>query len=227
LAVLAAACGGEKKKRRRRGRGGAAATTAKKPGTAAGADKAAEGAKKEETEYEFGEGFDGRDPFRSYLAEFVQTAEAGEKGMSELRTPLENYELTELRPIALITGTPVPKAMVTDPSGLGHVIRPGTRIGRRGGKVVRISTNAIVVRHIEEEMGTVKESVLKLHEGDDRASGYDLSITRHDLESEERRKAQEEQGILKGLTAENMAKVQQAGLEDQPPAETQPPKAGP
>jgi len=159
----------------------------------------------EKATFQFNETFTGRDPFRSFLADFRQRSESAQSGLAELRTPLETFEITELEPIALITATPVPKAMVEDPSGLGHMIQPGTRIGRRGGKVVRIAPNTIVIRHIEEELGTVKETVLRLRHTVDKEM-HALSVIRNDVESEARREAQENKGVLKGLDVEELLK---------------------
>lgn len=201
----------------RRSRGGAAgagdagAAEAPAPKSADAADGNApragpdSGRPEEEEVYTFNENFSGRDPFRSYLPDFiVKPGEEGE-GLAEIRTQLERFDLSELQAIAIITGTAVPKAMVTDPSGMGHVIQPGTRLGRRGGKVVRISTNSIVVRHIDEEVGSAKETRIRLHD-EDESEQYRLNIVRHDLEAEEKRQAAAKESVLEGLDIDTLLK---------------------
>jgi len=206
--LVLSACGDSGKSSGRKGRKAREAKKARKK--QATKQATAQEEEEEEAAFTFNESFTGRDPFRSFLKDFLQTAEQAESGLAELRTPLENFELTELTPIALITGTPVPKAMVEDPTGLGHMIQPGTRVGRRGGKVVRIAANTIVVRHIEEELGTVKESVLRLHqEGEQEISRY--SVVRHDQESERARAAAEDKGVLEGLDVDTLLEKPQPG----------------
>lgn len=171
---------------------------------ATGRGKKADGGNQEE-EYSFNENFSGRDPFRSYIRDFAVVQGADTDPIEKIRTHLERFDLNELRPIAIITGTAVPKAMVTDPSGMGHVIQPGTRLGRRGGKVVRISTNTIVVRHVDEELGTVKETRIRLHAEED-ADKYRLNVIRHDLEADERARAAAKESVLEGLDVEQLLK---------------------
>ncbi len=204
--ILVAACGDDAKPSGRRRR-----NKKKKPSAAADASGAQDdGAKgrgpaQEGAAYSFNDNFSGRDPFRSYIRDFAVSTGEEDEGMDQIRTHLERFDLSELRPIAIITGTPVPKAMVTDPSGMGHVIQPGTRLGRRGGKVVRISTNAIVVRHVDEELGTVKETRIRLHD-DEEEGKYRLNVVRHDLEANERAKAQAKESVLEGIDIDSLLK---------------------
>ncbi len=226
-AVVVAGCDDEPKRAgRRRGR-----KSKKKTDDTAAAKSAKTAAAVEDQKEEpqtFNENFSGRDPFRSYLRDFAVAPGGDDDPTEQIRTHLERFDLSELRPIAIITGTAVPKAMVTDPSGMGHVIQPGTRLGRRGGKVVRISTNTIVVRHVDEEVGTIKETVIRLHSGED-AERYRLNVIRHDLEEDERAKAAAQENVLEGLDVEELLnKDGPAGGQTpkQPPAERRPPEGG-
>ena len=83
-----------------------------------------------------------RDPFYSYLAEVEATNEAS---MQRKREPTETFELDQYRLTGLVTGTSQPRALVEDPEGRGHVVKLGARLGKRGGVVSRISSDAIVV----------------------------------------------------------------------------------
>jgi type IV pilus assembly protein PilP len=84
-----------------------------------------------------------RDPFRSYLAEL---ADKGREQTPQRRTePTEEYELDQFRLTAIVTGTSQPRAMVEDPTERGHVLRIGSRLGKHGGRVTRISATGIVV----------------------------------------------------------------------------------
>ena len=208
-AVVLASCGDEpapagrkRREKKQKKEEGAAGD----PGSAAAADGnlAAKDGNPQEAPYSFNENFSGRDPFRSYLREFAITEVGREDPIEKIRTHLERFDLNELTPMAIITGTAVPKAMVTDPSGMGHVIQPGTRLGRRGGKVVRISTNSIVIRHVDEELGTVKETRIRLHTEEDGGGQYRLNVIRHDLEADERARAAAKESVLEGLDVEEL-----------------------
>jgi type IV pilus assembly protein PilP len=84
-----------------------------------------------------------RDPFRSYLADM-------DKGKDK-RGPLadtERFDLSQYRLTAVVSGTTSPRAMVEDPDGVGHVLKMGSKLGKNGGRVTRISSQGI--RVIEE-----------------------------------------------------------------------------
>jgi len=84
-----------------------------------------------------------RDPFRSY---FIDLAEQSADSADERKIlPTEEYELDQYRLTALVTGTSQPRAMVEDPQNRGHVLRVGTRLGKNGGRVARITNRGITV----------------------------------------------------------------------------------
>ena len=86
-----------------------------------------------------------RDPFKSYISVLVKDPDsAKDKQIS----PTEEYELDQYQLTGLLSGTSQPRALVSDPKGVGHVIKIGTRLGRNGGRVTRISNNTVEV--IEE-----------------------------------------------------------------------------
>ncbi|HWP66576.1 MAG TPA: pilus assembly protein PilP [Candidatus Limnocylindria bacterium] len=64
------------------------------------------------------------------------------------RTPLQRYELGQLRLVAVIYDTRDPRAVVEDESGLGYIIRVGTKIGVNDGVVRGIERGRVLV---EEE----------------------------------------------------------------------------
>ena len=83
-----------------------------------------------------------RDPFRSYLS--VMKEEGAPKQERKLEKT-EKFELDQYKLVALISGTSQPRAMVEDPNRDGHIIRIGSRLGKNGGRITRISNNSIVV----------------------------------------------------------------------------------
>jgi type IV pilus assembly protein PilP len=80
-----------------------------------------------------------RDPFRP-----PRTTSASMTG--EARTPLERYEIGQLRLVAIIYDTTEPRAVVEDDSGLGYIVKVGTRVGPNGGQVRGIERGRVIVR---------------------------------------------------------------------------------
>ena len=95
-----------------------------------------------------------RDPFRSYLSVIK---EEGEPKQERELEQTERFELDQYRLVALISGTSQPRAMVEDPNNEGHIIRIGSRLGKNGGRITRISNNTIVV--VEEFRAPTGERV--------------------------------------------------------------------
>lgn len=80
-----------------------------------------------------------RDPFRPLAlmrpASEIQTP----------LTPLQGYDLGQLRLVGVIQDVVPPRAMVEDSSGLGFILTPGTPIGTNGGVVTAIRPRQVVV----------------------------------------------------------------------------------
>ena len=79
-----------------------------------------------------------RDPFRPPRAN--QTTAAG-----EIRSPLQRYDLGQLRLVAVIYQATEPRAVVEDDAGLGYIVRVGTPIGANGGAVKAIERGKVRV----------------------------------------------------------------------------------
>ena len=84
------------------------------------------------------------DPFKSFITvrEELQEKEARKKP----RTYLETLDLSQLTISAIMLTKKEDWALVRDSKGDGHVIKVGTPIGRRGGRVTEIHEDKIVVR---------------------------------------------------------------------------------
>ncbi len=97
-----------------------------------------------------------RDPFQpsaEYVVEDPGTvlAPGGPEGPAP--TPLELFELTQLKLVAIMHMPRKSVAMVEDPDGRGHSIYIGTLIGKNRGKVARIEEEKVF---IEEKLRTLK-----------------------------------------------------------------------
>ena len=89
-------------------------------------------------------------PFKSNLAMFapkvsVVVAETKEQKKEVPKTPLEYHDVSYYKLAAVISGTAVPKAMVVDGKGTPYVVRIGTPIGNKGGRVTVITSDGIVI----------------------------------------------------------------------------------
>jgi len=84
------------------------------------------------------------DPFKSFITirEELEEKEAREKP----RTYLETLDLSQLTISAIILAGTEHWALVRDSKGDGHVIKVGTAIGRRDGRVTEILEDKVVVR---------------------------------------------------------------------------------
>ena len=79
--------------------------------------------------------------------------------------PLQRYEIGEFRLVGVIWGPKAARALVEDSEGKGYTIKVGTKIGRSGGVVTRITDKEVVVREeFRDYMGSKvkRDSSLKL-----------------------------------------------------------------
>jgi len=79
-------------------------------------------------ESEFAESERSRDPFRAFVANFVDEARTQTKSQREV--VMEEYSLDDLRLIGIVTGGVEARAMLVDPRGHGYVVKRGQFIGR-------------------------------------------------------------------------------------------------
>ena len=97
-----------------------------------------------------------RDPFVS----FIRVEERRKGGIdTALLPPLQRYDLGELKFVGVIWTKKGARGLVEDAEGKGYSVTVGTRIGRSGGVVSRITGKEILVR--EEFVGNRGEKVVK------------------------------------------------------------------
>lgn len=82
-----------------------------------------------------------RDPFRPFTLD-LQRADTPEEA---ILSPLQRYEIAQLKLAGLVLDLRTPRAMLQDSSGMGYIITPGTPIGRRHGVVKSIEPGRVVV----------------------------------------------------------------------------------
>lgn len=80
-----------------------------------------------------------RDPFRPFVLQQDAT------GALEPLSPLQRYEIGQLKLVGIIYNIAPPRAMVEDDQGLGFILTPGTPVGPNGGVVTSIQPKQVVV----------------------------------------------------------------------------------
>ena len=101
-----------------------------------------------------------RNPFKSFIVKVTE-----KPTVAVPKTPLQRYELEQLKLVAVIWGVNSPIAMVEAPDGKGYSIKKGDLIGNRNGKVRRIEKDRVVVEErFAEASGEVitNEFLIKL-----------------------------------------------------------------
>lgn len=102
-----------------------------------------------------------RDPFVSFLQK-----EEPVKPKGVIASPLQQYELSQLKLVAIIVGKGQDIAMVEDSEGKGYIIREGDYIGNRFGKVKDILPDKVIIEETYKDiLGQLKKKqiILKLY----------------------------------------------------------------
>jgi len=97
-----------------------------------------------------------RDPFVSFIRDV--TPQRGKNDLAAV-PPIQRYELGELKLVGILWTKKGAKALVEDAEGKGYSVTTGSRIGRAGGVVTRITEKELVVR--EEYSGYQGEKVVR------------------------------------------------------------------
>ena len=101
-----------------------------------------------------------RDPFRPPSIQ----ARTGTRSRDNL-SPLERFELGQLKVVGIVWDVKEPKAMIEDSAGLGYTILVGTPIGGSEGRVKAIHRDQVVVAESFEDVSgkkRIREVAMKL-----------------------------------------------------------------
>jgi type IV pilus assembly protein PilP len=104
-----------------------------------------------------------RDPFQPFIATQTPVKPVGEEVPI---TPLQKYDLSQLKLVAILVGKGEGKAMVEDAEGKGYIIEKGVYVGRNFGKVKAVLKDRVIIEErYKDYRGQVKakEIVLQLH----------------------------------------------------------------
>lgn len=87
-----------------------------------------------------------RDPFRPATMRARTVARQREN-----LSPLERFDLGQLKVVGVVWDLKEPRAMIEDSAGLGYIVKLGTPIGANDGTVKAIARNEIVVEEFYED----------------------------------------------------------------------------
>jgi type IV pilus assembly protein PilP len=78
-------------------------------------------------------------------------------------TPLQTFEIGQLRLSGVIVGHDAPMAMVMIPGGKSYIIRKGDKVGKNHGTVTSISESGVLVRErFYDFSGVIRENVQEI-----------------------------------------------------------------
>lgn len=100
-----------------------------------------------------------RNPFKPFIAKGLVT----EAQIVEPQYPLQRYEISALKLVAVIWGLNGSVAMVETPDGKGYTVRNGDLVGNKGGKVSKVLNNQIIIEEkYKDYLGTVQTNEIIL-----------------------------------------------------------------
>ncbi len=102
-----------------------------------------------------------RDPFKPFLRKEEPVRPKG-----VIVSPLQQYELSQLKLVAIIVGSDHNRAMVEDSEGKGYIIRVGDYIGNKFGRVKEILADRVIIEErYKDVLGRLKrrQVILFLH----------------------------------------------------------------
>lgn len=94
-----------------------------------------------------------RDPFKPFIA-------LGPKKQEPRAplTPLQRYDVSELKLVGILKGRKGYRALVEDASGKGFIIAKGTLIGRENGRVEEIREDRVIIKQSHKDIfGQIKD----------------------------------------------------------------------
>ena len=114
--------------------------------------------KKEEKEYVY-DPVGKTDPFKP----FIQLTPVRELARSVPLTPLQKYEISQLKLVAIISTLEGNVALVEDSSGKGYFLKKGTWIGKNDGKVAKILKDRVIIEEMYQDIfGQTKNNEISI-----------------------------------------------------------------
>lgn len=106
-----------------------------------------------------------KDPFKPFVVVKTESKKTPDSIKTALRNslPIHSFDVNQFKLIGIITGGRENKAMVTDPSGKGYVLKVGMLIGKNNGRITSISSSGVsVLEQFKDDNGRVRKENIKL-----------------------------------------------------------------
>ena len=106
------------------------------------------------------------DPFRPFIQ--LTSAKGGSK--TAPLTPLQKYDISQLKLVAIISSPGGNIALVEDVAGKGYFLKKGTWIGKNDGKVTKILKDKVIIEEVYQDIfGQTKtnEVSISLHKAEE------------------------------------------------------------
>lgn len=102
------------------------------------------------------------DPFKPFI-QLTSVKEKEAPVRSVPLTPLQKYEINQLKLVAIISTPEGNIAMVEDATGKGYSLKKGTLIGKNDGKVTKIMKDKVIVEEVfQDTSGKTKTNEISL-----------------------------------------------------------------
>jgi type IV pilus assembly protein PilP len=88
-----------------------------------------------------------RDPFKTFIALGPKKA-----APTTPLTPLQRYDVSELKLVGILKGPAGYRALVEDAGGKGFIVTKGTPIGRENGRVKEIHDNRVIIEQTHKDI---------------------------------------------------------------------------
>lgn len=105
------------------------------------------------------------DPFVPLIADILAKSktDASTSRDKEYLTPLQKYELKDLKLVAVVVSDNEPTAMLEDPTGYGYFVRKGMLVGPNDGVVERVIPNGLIIKEkFYNSLGEVEPKISTL-----------------------------------------------------------------
>ncbi len=103
------------------------------------------------------------DPFIPLIADEASTKVATPQRSTTPMTPLQKYDLSELKLVAVVAKAMSMTAVLEDPAGFGYIVKEGTLVGKNEGVIKKITGDSLVVEEqIFSALGNLEPKVSTL-----------------------------------------------------------------
>ena len=112
-----------------------------------------------------------RDPFKPLVDKKEKIVKSVNKRPEKIKGPLEKFELSQFRLMAIMIVKGAPRAMVKAPDGRSYTVKVNDYIGMNGGQVKNIQTKTVTIDKSGMRVETSPDRIVVEEQGIDLLSG--------------------------------------------------------